>query len=124
MNLTLTRSLLILAIPLLAGGMYAYSRRCPGHAAAEVCPADGSAACCCCEVSARSLLVLAAAQPQAAGGTEAPMFGGTPQRNMVNTTDTGIPAEWDVEKGKTKNLRWVAQLGNKSYGGPVIAGGK
>lgn len=53
-----------------------------------------------------------------------PMFGGTPQRNMVNLVETNIPPDWELDKGKEKNLKWVAQLGNKTYAGPVIAGGK
>src|SRR5262245_30041174 len=50
------------------------------------------------------------------------LFGGTVQRNMVNTTDKNIPAEWDA--GQKKNIKWVAQLGSISYGGPLVAGGK
>ncbi|MFT3880508.1 MAG: PQQ-binding-like beta-propeller repeat protein [Gemmatales bacterium] len=51
-----------------------------------------------------------------------PMFGGTPDRNMVNNLDKGIPAEFDAEKGK--NILWFAELGSQSYGNPVISGGK
>lgn len=50
------------------------------------------------------------------------MYGGTPSRNMVNTTVKGLPAEWNVAK-KT-NIKWVADLGSKAYGGPIVAGGK
>ena len=59
---------------------------------------------------------------QAPDKTPCPMFGGTPARNMVNTVDKNIPVKWDVES--KENIRWVAKVGNKSYGGPVIAGGK
>jgi outer membrane protein assembly factor BamB len=52
------------------------------------------------------------------------MFGGTPQRNMVNTTDTNLPATWSVEEGKQKNIKWVAEIGNKTHGSPVVADGK
>ena len=52
------------------------------------------------------------------------MFGGTPQRNMVNTVEKNVPSDWSIEKGKEKNIKWVAALGNTSYGGPVVAGGK
>jgi outer membrane protein assembly factor BamB len=52
------------------------------------------------------------------------MFGGSLQRNMVNTTEKNVPIEWSVKKGKEKNIKWVADLGSKSYGGPVISGGK
>src|ERR1700730_7183073 len=51
-----------------------------------------------------------------------PMFGGTVQRNMVNTVEKNVPTAWDVRSGK--NIKWVAELGSKAYGGPVIAGGK
>jgi outer membrane protein assembly factor BamB len=53
-----------------------------------------------------------------------PMFGGTPARNMVNLTDKNIPAEWCVEEGKEKNIKWQALLGSKSYGGPVVVAGR
>jgi outer membrane protein assembly factor BamB len=50
------------------------------------------------------------------------MWGGSNQRNMVNTWDKNVPIEWDVEK-KDK-IKWVAQLGTNSHGGPVFANGK
>jgi outer membrane protein assembly factor BamB len=53
-----------------------------------------------------------------------PMFGGTPQRNMANTSSKNIPADWSDEAGKLRNIKWMAQLGTKSYGAPVIADGK
>jgi outer membrane protein assembly factor BamB len=53
-----------------------------------------------------------------------PLFGGSLQRNMVNTFEKNIPTEWSVEEGALKNVKWVASLGSKAYGGPVIAGGK
>ena len=52
------------------------------------------------------------------------MFGGTPSRNMVNTFDKNIPTTWNVEEGQRKNIKWVADLGNRAYGGPVVADGK
>ncbi|HEV8291813.1 MAG TPA: PQQ-binding-like beta-propeller repeat protein [Tepidisphaeraceae bacterium] len=48
------------------------------------------------------------------------MFGGTPIRNMVNN-QKNPPTQWDVEKGT--NIKWTAELGSKSYAGPVIAEG-
>ena len=56
--------------------------------------------------------------------TIAPMFGGTPSRNMVNTIDKNIPTEWNVEEGKRKNIKWAAELGTYTYSSPVIADGK
>jgi outer membrane protein assembly factor BamB len=53
-----------------------------------------------------------------------PMRGGTPQRNMANLTARKIPATWDVRPGREKNIKWKAELGSKSYGSPVISGGK
>ncbi len=49
-----------------------------------------------------------------------PMWGGTPNRNMVSSMK-GLALEWDV---KTKeNIKWVADLGSQSYGNPVVASG-
>jgi outer membrane protein assembly factor BamB len=52
------------------------------------------------------------------------MFGGTPSRNMVNLTDKKLPVTWCVEEGKQKNIRWIANVGRHTYGGPVVADGK
>jgi outer membrane protein assembly factor BamB len=49
-----------------------------------------------------------------------PMWGGTPDRNMVSAMK-GLPAEWDIKT--KKNVKWVADLGSQSYGNPVVAGG-
>jgi outer membrane protein assembly factor BamB len=49
-----------------------------------------------------------------------PMWGGTPDRNMVSSMK-GAPTAWDVAKGV--NVRWKAELGSQSYGNPVVAGG-
>ncbi len=53
-----------------------------------------------------------------------PMFGGSPARNMVNLVDKNVPTTWIAEEGKRKNIKWVAELGNHAYGGPVVADGK
>jgi outer membrane protein assembly factor BamB len=60
------------------------------------------------------------------GRGSCPMYGGTIQRNMVNTTVKNIPDTWNVgeEKKDWKNIKWVIDLGSHAYGGPVIAGGK
>ena len=50
------------------------------------------------------------------------MYGGTPSRNLVNLSAKGLPAEWDVKT--KKNVKWVADLGSKAYGGPIVAGGR
>jgi outer membrane protein assembly factor BamB len=49
-----------------------------------------------------------------------PMWGGTPDRNMVSTAK-GLPTDWDVKTGK--NVKWSADLGSQSYGNLVVAGG-
>lgn len=50
-----------------------------------------------------------------------PMWGGSPDRNMVSD-ETGIPHEWDVKT--KKNIKWTAPLGSQTYGNPVISHGK
>lgn len=50
-----------------------------------------------------------------------PMWGGSPNRNMVSGAKN-IPAEWDVVK--KKNIKWTAPLGSQTYGNPVIVDGK
>lgn len=68
-------------------------------------------------ILAASALLLSAADP--ANG-DWPMWGGTPDRNMLSTMK-GIPTEWDVET--KKNIKWVVTLGSQSYGNPVVADG-
>ena len=53
-------------------------------------------------------------------GKEWPMWGGTPDRNMVSGMK-GIPTAWDMKS--KKNIKWVAELGSQSYGNPVVSGG-
>ena len=62
--------------------------------------------------------------PKGADTTPWPMYGGTINRNMVNTRDKNVPDSWSIEEGKTTNIKWVADLGNVAYGGPVVAGGR
>ena len=50
------------------------------------------------------------------------MWGGTPQRNMVNTVEKNIPDTWDITTGQ--NIKWVAQLGSQAFSTPTVAGGK
>ncbi len=54
------------------------------------------------------------------GVADWPMWGGSPDRNMVSDA-TGLPTDWDVKTGK--NIKWVAALGSQSYGNPVVANG-
>ncbi|MBP6820753.1 MAG: PQQ-binding-like beta-propeller repeat protein [Acidobacteria bacterium] len=55
------------------------------------------------------------------GGGDWPMWGGTPDRNMVSNMK-GLPTTWDV--AKKINVKWVAAIGSQSYGNPVVAGGQ
>ena len=73
--------------------------------------------------SAIILTVLAGAVHFRAAGSETgnwPMWGGSPDRNMVSKMK-GLPTEWDVKT--KKNVKWVAKLGSQSYGNPVVAAG-
>ena len=54
------------------------------------------------------------------GSGDWPMWGGTPDRNMVSNMK-GLPTSWDVKT--KKNVKWVAQLGSQSYGNAVVSGG-
>ena len=55
-----------------------------------------------------------------AGIKDWPMWGGSPDRNMVSDA-TGLPDKWDV---KTKsNVKWVANLGSQSYGNVSVGSG-
>jgi outer membrane protein assembly factor BamB len=70
---------------------------------------------------AAAAIAAATLSSRAAGGSaDWPMWGGTPDRNMVSAM-TGLPASWDVKTGK--NVKWVASLGSQTYGNPVVAGG-
>jgi outer membrane protein assembly factor BamB len=62
-----------------------------------------------------------AASPTGQKGLDSwPMWGGSPDRNMISDA-TGLPTTWDVKTGK--NVKWVADLGSQSYGNPTIGGG-
>jgi len=52
------------------------------------------------------------------------MFGGGPSRNMVNTFEKNLPADWSVEEFRHKNIKWQANLGGQSLGSPVVADGR
>ena len=65
-----------------------------------------------------AVVVLVAADP---GSGDWPMWGGTPDRNMVSLMK-GLPTSWDIKT--KKNVKWVAALGSQSYGNPVVAGGQ
>jgi len=54
------------------------------------------------------------------GSSDWPMWGGTPDRNMVSKMK-GLPTSWDVKS--KQNVKWVAQLGSQTYGNAVVSGG-
>ena len=56
-------------------------------------------------------------------GRSWPMWGGTPQRNMVNLGDRKVPIQWKVDEGKEEHIKWVVELGDAANAGPVIADG-
>jgi outer membrane protein assembly factor BamB len=71
------------------------------------------------------LIVAAASTPVSLtagdpGSGEWPMWGGTPDRNMISAMKN-LPIDWDVKT--KKNIKWVAELGSQSYGNPVVSGG-
>ena len=62
-----------------------------------------------------------------------PSWGGQPSRNMANTTEHGLPDEYavgvdhdydSINLSATKNIKWVAKLGRKTCGSPVVSQGK
>src|SRR5215813_644669 len=67
-----------------------------------------------------SFVSFASFAPSDPGSGDWPMWGGTPDRNMVSNMK-GLHAEWDVKT--KKNIKRVADLGSQSYGNPVVAGG-
>src|ERR1700739_1223885 len=71
----------------------------------------------CCLLVA-SFWLLFASDP---GKGDWPMWGGTPDRNMVSSM-ANIPTTWDVKAGK--NVKWIGQVGSQAYSNPVVAGGQ
>src|SRR5947209_259093 len=47
-------------------------------------------------------------------------------RNLVNVVDKNIPAQWSIQEGARKNIKWAAKIGTQrtGYMPPVVAGGK
>src|SRR6185503_17733365 len=75
-------------------------------------------------IAAAIVLSMAAWRPTtpATGNASWPMWGGTPSRNMVNPTARGLPTQWNVST--KQNIAWVATVGSRCYGNPVVADGK
>ena len=62
-------------------------------------------------------VVIATVAPE----SEWPMFGGSPSRNAVSL-EKGLPESWDLDTGQ--NVSWVVELGDLTYGAPIVAGGR
>ena len=71
--------------------------------------------------SATALVGAGRARASDPGTGDWPMWGGTPDRNMVSSMK-GIPTSWDVKT--KKNVKWMAELGSQSYGNTTVAGGQ
>ena len=62
-----------------------------------------------------------------------PSWGGQPSRNMASETEKGLP-DWysfgkknvhgDIDLSTSKNVKWVAKLGTRTFGSPVVSQGK
>ena len=69
-------------------------------------------------MSVAAYCLVPAASANDPGSGDWPMWGGTPDRNMVSNMK-GLPTSWDVKN--KKNVKWVAQLGSQTYGNAVVA---
>ena len=58
----------------------------------------------------------------AARAEDWPMWGRTPDRNMVSP-EKGAPTEWSWDGEKGENIKWSAALGSQSYGNPTVSNG-
>ena len=67
-------------------------------------------------LASTSIMAVGSSDP----GKEWPMWGGTPDRNMVSGMK-GVPTTWDLKS--KKNIKWIAELGSQAYGNPVVSGG-
>lgn len=46
-----------------------------------------------------------------------------PNHNPVNLDAGPLPTSWSVERGKQRNIKWVAEIGDMPFGSPVVAHG-
>lgn len=58
----------------------------------------------------------------AAAAERLALFGETVARNMVNLVDKNPPTDFNLKENH--GIKWVAKLGSRAYGGPVVLGGK
>ena len=75
-------------------------------------------------------LVVSAAAGRAA---DWPSWGGQPSRNMASATEKGLPDGYSLGKkndhgeldpSTPRNVKWVAKLGDKTFGSPVVSQGR
>lgn len=71
-------------------------------------------------LAALAFVLIAGSAP----GADWPMRGGSPTRNPVSL-EKNAPSDWQIETedAKPRNIKWSAQLGSRSHGGPVVSGG-
>jgi outer membrane protein assembly factor BamB len=67
---------------------------------------------------------MAAGAPDRKDRVPPQVFNPPPSRNMVNLKDRNLPMSWSVGEGKFKNIKWSANLGDRTFGNPVIADGR
>ena len=62
-----------------------------------------------------------------------PSWGGQPCRNMASATEKGLPAGYAlglendndaIALSATKNIKWVAKIGSKTHGSPIVSRGR
>src|ERR1043165_6601933 len=72
-------------------------------------------------ISAAVCALVPAVSASDPGSGDWPMWGGTPDHNMVSNMK-GLPTSWDLKT--KKNVKWMATLGSQTYGNAVVAGGQ
>jgi len=76
-------------------------------------------------LAAIAALSLLPATSRTARADDWPMWGRTPNRNMVSP-EKNPPVDWNWDgddPAKNVNIKWTAPLGSKSYGNPCVANG-
>ena len=62
-----------------------------------------------------------------------PSWGGQPSRNMASETEQGLPEDYSlgietdhdqINLSATKNIKWIAKLGGKTFGSPIVSQGR
>jgi outer membrane protein assembly factor BamB len=80
-----------------------------------------------------SILLFRVVSATAACAADWPSWGGQPSRNMASETEKRLPHWYSfgkknrrgaIDPSTTKNIKWVARLGNSTFGSPVVSQGK